>query len=121
MLAATAYGGVQYHEKPKSTEVSVQVQESQHAAEAIKVKNISKKALNDIKHAAKILMQQKKLTSYFEGAIEYLIKNEDYKPTPISTNGEFWGEIDVMEDYERVCESISDELVNIANRNDIGR
>ena len=46
VLAATAYGGVQYHEKPKSTEVSVQVQESQHAAEAIKVKNISKNACN---------------------------------------------------------------------------
>lgn len=69
----------------------------------------------------KILMQQKNFTSYFEGAIEYLIKNEDYKPTPISTNGEFWGEIDFMEDYERVCELISDELVNIAKRNDIGR
>lgn len=105
----------------KIVEISKQIPCSEAEGEFIGIAKISKKALNDIKHAAKILMQQKKFTSYFEGAIEYLIKNEDYKPTPISTNGEFWGEIDFMEDYERVCESISDELVNIAKRNDIGR
>lgn len=33
----------------------------------------------------------------------------------------FGERLDFMEDYERVCESISDELVNIAKRNDIGR
>ena len=105
----------------KIVEISKQIPCSEAEGEFIGIAKISKKVLNDIKHAAKILMQQKNFTSYFEGAIEYLIKNEDYKPTPISTNGEFWGEIDFMEDYERVCESISDELVNIAKRNDIGR
>lgn len=105
----------------KIVEISKQIPCSEAEGEFIGIAKISKKALKDIKHAAKILMQQKNFTSYFEGAIEYLIKNEDYKPTPISTNGEFWGEIDFMEDYERVCESISDELVNIAKRNDIGR
>jgi len=105
----------------KIVEISKQIPCSEAEGEFIGIAKISKKVLNDIKHAAKILMQQKNFTSYFEGAIEYLIKNEDYKPTPISTNGEFWGEIDFMEDYERVCELISDELVNIAKRNDIGR
>lgn len=105
----------------KIVEISKQIPCSEAEGEFIGIAKISKKVLNDIKHAAKILMQQKNFTSYFEGAIEYLIKNEDYKPTPISTNGEFWGEIDFMEDYERVCKLISDELVNIAKRNDIGR
>lgn len=46
VLAATAYGGIQYHEKPERTEVSSQVQESQYAVETVKVKSVSKKLLN---------------------------------------------------------------------------
>ena len=71
VLAATAYGGVQYHEKPKSTEVSVQVQESQHAAEAIKVKNISKKALN-----VKGKTRQSKNTEKNSNVVKYTVLDD---------------------------------------------
>lgn len=58
----------------KIVEISKQIPCSEAEGEFIGIAKISKKVLNDIKHAAKILMQQKNFTSYFEGAIEYLIK-----------------------------------------------
>ena len=39
-----------------------------------------------------------------------MINHNDYKPSIVSTDGEFWGEIDFMEDYENVCSKIPEEL-----------
>ena len=94
----------------KVVEISKNISCSEAEGEFIGIAKISKEALVDIKYATKVLMQKKEFTSYFEGAIEYLINHKDYKPSIVSTDGEFWGEIDFMEDYENVCSKIPEEL-----------
>lgn len=98
----------------KVLEISKKIACNEAEGEFIGMAKISQSALIDIKNATKILMQQGQFTSYFEGAIEYLISQKNYRPVAIPTNGEFWGEIDFIEDYERVCSQISEELVRIA-------
>ncbi len=97
-------------------EISKKINSDEAEGEFIGMAKISKEALKQIKAASKILMQKKDFTAYFEGAIEYLIEKGKCKPVTVPTNGEFWGEVDFIEDYERVCREISDKLVEIAER-----
>jgi choline kinase len=62
-------------------------------------------------------MKEKQFTSYFEGAIQELVDQDKYDITVIDTKGRFWGEIDFLEDYERVKHDIPKELTEIAKKN----
>lgn len=98
-------------------DISKKIEYSISDGEFIGIAKISKNVLSDVKNATKILMQNKKFDSYFEATIKYMIENQKFKPVAIATEGEFWGEIDFVEDYNRVCVEISKELIEIAGRN----
>ena len=43
-----------------------------------------------------------------------MIDQKQYEITAVDTKDRFWGEVDFLEDYERVTAEISPELVTIA-------
>lgn len=98
------------------TEISKQIPCEDGEGEFIGIAKIRKNILPDLKRAAKKLMAEKAFTSYFEGAIQELIKMEKYRLQTVSTDGFFWGEVDFLEDYERVSAEISDKLVSLAEK-----
>lgn len=87
--------------------------------EFIGIAKISGNVMCALKEASQKLMLQKKFQSYFEGAIEELISQNRYEIRAISTKGKFWGEIDFLEDYNRVMNEIPQNLVEIAEKESI--
>ena len=103
-------------EAGRVVEISKQISCDLAEGEFIGIARINGTLLADVKKAAKQLMKEKQFTSYFEGAIQYLIDRDKCEVITIPTRGSFWGEIDFIEDYERVKREISPDLVRIAGK-----
>ena len=97
-------------------EISKQIPCEQAEGEFIGIAKIGKEVLPDLREASKKLMNEKKFTAYFEGAIQELINQNKYTIRIVSTESYFWGEVDFLEDYKRVCEQIPDNLIKIAEK-----
>lgn len=100
----------------KLVEISKQIPCSEGEGEFIGIAKIGKQILPDIKLAIKKLMREKQFHAYFEGAIQELIHIGDYELKTISVGDRFWGEVDFLEDYERVSVNISDKLIALADK-----
>ena len=61
-------------------------------------------------------MREGCLNSYFEGAIQEVIDEGDYRVPTLSTEKRFWGEVDFEEDYRYVKDNLPDALWQIAER-----
>ena len=103
-------------QKGNVVEISKQIPCELAEGEFIGIAKISKKILPALKNASKKLMKEKEFTSYFEGAIQELICQGGWQIVPTDIGKCFWGEVDFMEDYQRVTEEISDRLVEIAEK-----
>lgn len=103
-------------ENGKVMEISKQIPCDAAEGEFIGIAKISKGILNDLRQASKKLMKEKEFTAYFEGAIQELLNLQKYNIRAIDTRNHFWGEVDFLEDYERVSNEISPELVEIAQK-----
>ncbi len=97
-------------------EISKLISCDEAEGEFIGIAKVSKSILTDLKKASKKLMQDKQFTSYFEGAIQYLIDNGEYDIKTTDTKKYFWGEVDFLEDYERVCANMPESLYATAQK-----
>lgn len=66
-----------------------------------------------LKEKTKQLLKKKEFTAYFESAIQRLIDEENFDIKAVPTDGNFWAEIDFMEDYERAAADIPESLMRI--------
>lgn len=82
--------------------------------EFIGIAKLGAKAMPAIKRASKKLVQDGKLSSYFEAAIQEVINSGGYSTPALPTSGRFWGEVDFEADYEFVKKNLPDDLWNLA-------
>lgn len=101
----------------KIIKISKKIPCDEAEGEFIGVAKIGRNVLEDLKKASKKLMIQKMFSAYFEAAIEELIKLNKYDIKAVSTEDWFWGEIDFLEDYERVKNEIPENLIEIVKEN----
>lgn len=95
-------------------EISKQIPCEEGEGEFIGIAKICETVLPDLRKAAKELMRQKQFTSYFEGAIQVLADQGKHSLKIFPTGKSFWGEVDFLEDYERVCRQMPENLLKIA-------
>ncbi len=103
--------------------ISKEIPCEQGEGEFIGIMKIRRKVLSDLREATKKLMKEKQFASYFERALQELLDLKRYDVALVPTGGDFWGEIDFPEDFERVKEKISPELIEMTkkdSRNDAG-
>lgn len=98
------------------TEISKNIPESEGEGEFIGITKIGRSILPDLKKATKELMKNKEFSSYFEGTIQKLIDWGGYKIKVMPTGGYFWGEIDFLDDYNKACERMPENLVELARK-----
>lgn len=101
-------------EQGKIIEISKQIPCEKGEGEFIGIAKIGGNVIHPLKQVVKELMKEKQFNSYFEGAIQRMIDQKQYEITAVDTKDRFWGEVDFLEDYERVTAEISPELVTIA-------
>lgn len=101
------------------TEISKQIPCDEGEGEFIGMMKISKGVLADLKTASKELMKEKRFESYFESIVQKIIDLRKYEVKCIPTGDCFWGEIDFIEDYERVCRTMPHKLIELAEK-DLG-
>lgn len=100
----------------KLVEISKQISCREGEGEFIGIAKISKEIILSLKTVTTKLMEQKVFNAYFEGAITELITEQKYNFEVLDTTDYFWGEIDFLEDYITVEQSIPQNLVDIAIR-----
>lgn len=103
-------------ENGKLVEISKQIPCNEAEGEFIGIAKISKNIIPELKDAVVRLMEEKVFNSYFEGVITELIKEKKYDLITIKTNGYFWGEIDFLEDYQKVEKTIPQKLVDLVRK-----
>jgi choline kinase len=103
-------------DKGKLLEISKQIPCESAEGEFIGIAKISGSILEDLKATTKKLMKEKQFSSYFEGAIQELMNQKDYNFVTLDTKGRFWGEVDFLEDYERVKNNMPDSLLKLARK-----
>ncbi|WP_349946602.1 phosphocholine cytidylyltransferase family protein [Lacrimispora sp. BS-2] len=81
--------------------------------EFIGIAKISKNVIRELSKASDKLMKEKAFTSYFEGALQRVIDEQDLHVKPIPTQGHFWSEVDFVQDYERASAGIPDSLIQM--------
>lgn len=96
-------------------EISKQISCDIAEGEFIGICKIRGDMVDEVKKFSKELMKNKKFKAYFEEVIQELIDRKKYKIIAISTEGHFWGEVDFLEDYNRVRELLPNSLFEIAN------
>lgn len=84
--------------------------------EFIGIAKISETVISDLKRASKELMKEKAFTSYFEAAIQRLADMRKYEIKTVSTRGMFWGEVDFLQDYQKVIREIPIGFVELTKR-----
>lgn len=98
----------------KIKQISKQIPCDIAEGEFIGIAKISKNILQSLKNASIKVLERGEYASYFEGAIQELIDTGMGRIIPLDTNGRFWGEIDFVEDLERVIHELPKKLVAIA-------
>lgn len=98
----------------KVIRISKQIPCENAEGEFIGIAKISKNILPALKEAAKELLYKKEFMSYFEGALQQLIDWKKWSIVTTDVGKRFWGEIDFIEDYQRVAAQIPGTLVELA-------
>lgn len=97
----------------KIVEITKQMPVDVAAGEFIGIAKIKKKVIEDLNNSTIGVLRDKIFTSYFEGALQRVFEMNKYDVRMIDTFGRFWGEVDFMEDYQRVEKNISKELLEL--------
>lgn len=100
-------------ENGKIVEISKQIPLHKSEGEFIGIASFRKEVIPAMKKHTKKLMEEKAFAAYFESTIQRLIDYEDFEIALEPTDGEFWCEIDFMEDYIRACKAIPEGLLTI--------
>ena len=90
----------------KITEVSKRIPLNLSEGEFIGICKIKKEIIPSLKAVSKQLLKKKELNSYFEAAIQELIDQDKVDVLSVPTDGDFWIEIDFVEDYEKAIKDI---------------
>lgn len=84
--------------------------------EFIGIAKLDKKIIADIKAATKKVLKEGHFNYYFEGAVQDMIDRQKYDIVSVPTDQYFWGEVDFLEDYDRVTENVPENLYEIAKK-----
>ncbi len=98
----------------KITEIDKGIDLAEGDGEFIGIAKLGKNSLDSIKKAAKEVLKEKRFNSYFEAAIQEVLDEGKLDVRPIPTDGDFWGEVDFLEDYQYAEKNIPESLVAIA-------
>lgn len=94
-------------------QITKQMPINEAEGEFIGMASFRKNVLPALKAKTKELLKEKKFNEYFEGAIQKLVDEEDYRIKTVPTAGAFWAEIDFREDYEKAALCIPESLIKI--------
>jgi len=98
----------------KIVQITKRMPADEAEGEFIGIAAFRKKVIPALKEVTKQLMIEKAFSEYFESAIQRLIDDdEEFQIKAVPTEGAFWGEIDFVEDYERVVAEIPESLIGI--------
>lgn len=100
----------------KVTEINKTMRTLEAEGEFIGIEKISGRVLPDLKRASKELMKGKAFNAYFEAAIQRLVDMGRYEIKTISTKGMFWGEVDFLQDYQRVMRDMPTKFIELTKR-----
>ena len=98
-------------EKGEVVEITKHMPIEDAAGEFIGIAKIRRNVIEDLNNATVGILRDKIFSSYFEGALQKILDAKKYDVRMLETNGRFWGEVDYLEDYQRVEESISNDLL----------
>lgn len=102
-------------ENGRVIEISKKIPLHQAEGEFIGIARMGRKIIPYVRSSVKKILKEKHFDYYFEGAVQDLINQKKYKIVTVPTDSYFWGEIDFMEDYEKVCEMLPENLYRIAS------
>lgn len=94
----------------KVVKVSKEISLDRGEGEFIGIAKIAARALPFIRTASTRLLQAGAFKAYFEAAIQAVIAAGDCEAEAMPTGGRFWGEVDFLEDYQRVCAQLPDNF-----------
>ena len=97
------------------TKITKQMPVESAAGEFIGIALLRKEILPELKLMVRQALKEKLFNEYFESAIQKLINLNKYKIKAVSTDNYFWGEVDFVEDYDKVLDTLPDNLYNIAS------
>lgn len=103
-------------EDGRVTEINKTMPCAEAEGEFIGIAKLSGNVLPDLKRVSQELMKEKAFSSYFEAAIQRLADTGRYEIKTVSTAGMFWGEVDFLQDYQKVTKEIPSELVELAKK-----
>lgn len=98
-------------EKEDVVEISKTIPVEDADGEFIGIAKISGCSLLALKQVTTSIMKEKKFSSFFEVALQVIMDKKLSKVTSIPTRGQFWCEIDFLEDYEKAKKNISTSLL----------
>lgn len=99
-------------ENGKIVEITKEMPVEAAAGEFIGIAKIKKNVIDDLNNSAADILREKIFKSYFEGALQRIFDMNKYDVTMIKTSGRFWGEVDFLEDYQRVEKYVCPELLD---------
>lgn len=100
-------------ENGKIVEITKQMPNEAAAGEFIGIAKIKKTVIDDLNASTIGVLRDKLFASYFEGALQRVLDMKKYNVCMIETNGRFWGEVDFLEDYQRVKRDINNAVVEL--------
>lgn len=98
-------------EDNKIVEITKQMPVEIAAGEFIGIAKIKKNVIEELNKAAIGVLRDKEYMSYFEDALQRVLNKKKYNIQIVETRGRFWGEIDFLEDYQKVEKNISKALI----------
>lgn len=94
-------------------EISKQINPDIAEGEFIGICKIKKEIIPKVKSAVKKLLKEKKFMEYFESCIQVLADEKKCSLVAVPTGDRFWGEVDFLEDYERVTQLMPIDLYRV--------
>ncbi len=93
--------------------ITKQMPNNEAEGEFIGIAKIRKNVITDLNESAEQIMRERFFASYFEGALQRLLKSKKFDFRIVDTRKRFWSEIDCLVDYERAKKNITEDLFDI--------
>lgn len=100
-------------ENGKIVQITKQMSVAEAEGEFIGIAKFKKNVIPYLKMYSKEVLKEKRFNEYFESAIQKIIDNCKFNIDTISTDNQFWAEIDFLEDYERAVENIPNSILSL--------
>lgn len=95
------------------TKISKNIPLNQAEGEFIGILKMKAQLIEPLKNKTRAVLKEGNIMSYFEGAIQKLMDDNQYIINAVATNGRFWAEIDFKEDYEYALNNIPDNMLKL--------